>query len=86
MHQGRDEGTAQEAAPSRNLSDVAFALDALRESMDLSVPELAHRADMDADHLWSLVNGEPMPASVAARLGLAMANVLLAREIEPAVA
>jgi len=59
---------------------VAFALDALREEIGLSIPDLASRADMDADHLWQLVNGQPMSASEAGLLGLAMAHVLLASE------
>jgi hypothetical protein len=78
---GREQHDDPEAATSGHTrGEVAFAIDALREEMGLSIPDLAYRADMDADHLWELVNGRPMLASEAARLCMAMAHVLLAAE------
>lgn len=82
---GREQHHSAEAVASGNTkAEVAFAIDALREEMGLSVADLAHRADMDADHLWQLVNGKPMTAAEAARLCMAMAHVLLAGDREVA--
>lgn len=62
---------------------VAFAIDALREELGLTVPELAERAEMTPTHLWEIVNTDaPMTPAEAARLCMEMSFVLLSRSTD----
>lgn len=76
---GRATATADQAREAVETAGAALgqAIDALREVLGLSVPDLADRIQRDRSHLWRVLNGEvTATADIAARCLRELANVV----------
>lgn len=67
------------AAPSP-MTTMAPHLEALREELGLSVPDLADRIGRDRTHVWRVLNGQaPATPDLVSRCLIGMADVIASR-------
>lgn len=68
--------TVEVTTSDDKMGALAFAIDALREDMGLTIPDLADHVDMAGEELWLTVNGYmPLTRALAAALLHAMADI-----------
>lgn len=78
--QGERATTIEVTTSDDKMSALAFAIDAMREDLGLTIPDLADHVDMAGEELWLTVNGyKPMTRTLAAGLLHAMADIFDAR-------